>query len=179
MIQCTFAEQIITEEISKMDGKEAVRQCTTDDQFTDIENCISAIDNMMPAIELLQNRLDLLLDGKPASNVEVTVRNDLQSDHAKEDLLGELCYNYFQVDSETQGCKVDRPIVTVFYETGSSEVQKAFEHFESLAAYAPFENLADFQFVPYGTTHFDADSGNYSCTSDEVCQANWIHVSFF
>lgn len=174
MIQCSLNQTLN----NSTGAKEAVQQCTSADLFTDIENCIEVIDSMSPEIARMQNRLSLLLNGQAASAVEVAVRDDLQSALSKKDLLGELCTNYLQVDGETLGCKVDRPAVAVFYESGSSQVQQAFEHFEALAAYAPFEDLADFEFVPYGTTRFDETSGNYSCSSEAVCKANWIHVSF-
>lgn len=178
-ITCTFSS---TESAT---GKERIENCTSAEQAVDIINCVDEIEeNLMGAIVTLQSRLNLLLAEQSSVNeqnsVEVLVRNDLLSLFRKTNglMLGEICYNYLQVDDETLGCKVDRPTVTIFYETGSSAVQSAFEHFGSLETYSPFEDLAAFEFVPYGTTSFDSESGNYTCASEDICKANWIHVSF-
>ena len=116
------------------------------------------------------------MDLSQQQSVEIII-HDQENVKAKNGLLQELCYNYYEVDNEAIGCRVDPPKVQIFYETQSSSMTEIlFKHFAELDQYSPFETVMNVEFVPYGKTQFV--DGKYTCPQGETqCHANWIHVS--
>ena len=169
VIQCTVNQSDSTPVIDR------VQSCLPESEFQEIKNCIQNFATVSPPVKKLQKRLNLLIIPTEQQPIEVIAQNQ-PNGKAKNGLLQELCHNYFQLDDQTLGCKVTKPKVQIFYETQSSLVSPVFDHMSDVAPFAPFETLAQFEFIPYGNTKLvDA---NYICVEGEdQCTSNWIHVS--
>ena len=154
-----------------------MKQIISSNEYANIDHCIASFDNNSSLIRIkaLQERLNLLVDQSQHEAIEVLI-NGRSNVKAKNGLLSELCYNYLHVDNETLGCQVIPPRVQIFYETQSPLLMNKFLHITEVAQFAPFETLAQFEFIPYGNTIFVDD--DYRCPlGDGQCQTNWIHVS--
>lgn len=173
IIKCSFHKSNETEE-------NRIRKCVDNDQdFTDITVCMKSIDNNSTdsPIFKLKERLNQLIEQSSQQSIEVLI-NGVPNVKAKNGIVQELCYNYFTVDNETLGCAVNHlPSVSIYYETQlETEFFSQFMHLLNFAPLAPFETIAQFEFVPYGNTSFF--NGTYTCPKGEdQCNANWVHVS--
>lgn len=170
IIQCTFGKA------SSVSGKDRVSQCVPDGKFQEILNCITSLGSSTAALTKMRDQLNLKIDRSRQTAVEILVKGQ-SNVKAKSDVLSELCDNYFHVDDETLGCKVTKKKVQVFYETGADGIWAEFGHFIEFAQLAPFETIAQFEFIPYGMTSFV--NGGYECArGDDQCKGNWIHVRY-
>lgn len=170
IIQCTFAK------LASASDEDKIRECLPNTNiFDEINSCVNS--NLgASAIRGLQTRLNLLVDSSLQKPVEVIIK-DQESVKVQENgaVLQELCYNYYEFDNETLGCRVNRPTVQIFYETESYYVEEIFSEMAYQAPYAPFESIAQFEFIPYGSTSYQ--DGNYTCVyGEDQCKANWVHV---
>lgn len=175
IIKCSFHKSNETEE-------NRIRKCVDNDQdFTDITVCMKSIDNNSTdsPIFKLKERLNQLIEQSSQQSIEVLI-NGVPNVKAKNGIVQELCYNYFTVDNETLGCAVNHlPSVSIYYETQlETEFFFQFMHLLNFAPLAPFETIAQFEFVPYGNTSFF--NGTYTCPKGEdQCNANWVHACLF
>ena len=157
--------------------EEVLQKCAKNES-REIENCISALFNsttLPTRITQLQRWLNQRVEPFQQEPVEVII-NGLSNVKAKEGLLQEICYNFLHVDNETLGCRVIRPHVTVFYEATSELFNAKFAHFRNFGRLAPFESIAQFEFIPYPRNATNLGGNNTCPLEDDHCMANWIHV---
>jgi len=143
--------------------------------FEEIDNCVSQGIGPAHAITSLKTRLNALVPVSEQQSVELIIK-DRSNRKAQNGILQELCYNYFEIDDETFGCRVSpRRKVQIFYENKSPQVDLTFSHLAYYAQLAPFESVAEFEFIPYGATQWNGEQ--YIChEGEDQCQSNWLHA---
>lgn len=168
-IRCTFQQPDSTPVQDRI-------QICAPNIFDEIVLCVDSLGESNSVVQGLQTRLNHLVEQSTQTAVEVIAKDQSAVKVKSSGILQELCYNYFEVDNATLGCQVALPKVQIFYETQSANVGSTFTQLAYQARYAPFETVAQFEFIPYGQTSYS--NGQYTCTEGESqCEANWIHVS--
>jgi len=149
----------------------------SENEFQEISDCVTDIQDYNSIIASSQARLNVLIDITEQHSVEFIIR-DQANVKAKNGILQELCDNYFEIDDETFGCRVAKPQVQIFYQTQSAATEITFVHWRYVAQYAPYSSVANFEFIPYGQTQYNSETNSYHCPQgDNQCYANWAHVS--